>query len=130
MQPDDKNTLVKNWLIKAEEALSDADIAIKNEILSAAQNRIYYAIFYSVMALGYYRDFVTSSHEKLSGWFNKNFMKDGIFDRKLGKTYKIAYENKTKSDYAYTYKPDKDKINNLFNDAKIFIKTIQDYIKE
>ena len=130
MQHEDKSIIIQNWFIKVEEALKDADVAIKNDGLSNAQNRIYYAIFYSVMALGYSKNFVTSKHSQLLGWFNRIFIKEGVFDKSLGDTYKIAYESRMKSDYTFTYKPDKEKIVSAFKDAKIFVKTIEDFIQK
>jgi hypothetical protein len=70
MQPD-KIEMIKYSLEKAEQAIASAKINIKSEFLSDAPNRIYYAAFYSVLALGYLDDFVTSKHSQLMGWFNK-----------------------------------------------------------
>lgn len=91
--------IIKNWLLKADEALNDAQKAIDNNSLNNAQNRIYYGIFYSVMALGYYKEFITFKHAQLLGWFNKNFIKERIFDKRLGEIYRKSYDNRMKSDY-------------------------------
>ncbi len=128
MQHDDKNVIIQNWLIKADEALNEVQKAIDTESLSSAQNRIYYSIFYSVMALGYSRDFVTSKHSQLLGWFNQTFVKEKIFDKKFGEIYKTAYENRMRSDYTYTYKPEKEKIINAFSNAKSFVEATRNFI--
>jgi len=130
LQSNDYYIIIQNWFIKSEEALKDAEIAINNERFSTAQNRIYYAIFYSVMALAYSKNFTTAKHSQLLGWFNRNYIKEGVFAKSLGDAYINAYNSRMKSDYTYTYKPDKDKINSLFKDAQIFVKAVQDYIKD
>ena len=125
-----KEILVSNAFLKAQEALDDAKYAIDGERYNTAQNRIYYAIFYSVMGLGYSNDFITSKHSRLLGWFNKKFIyQEKIFDDELYATYKTAYENRMSSDYEFTYKPDKDKTLKSFEDAKKFVNLIKKYIR-
>lgn len=125
-----KDILIKNILEKSNTALEDAKLALDNDRLDNAYNRIYYAIFYIVCALGYKKDFVTSKHSKLLGWFNKNFIKENVFNIEYGVTYKKAYENRMRSDYEFTYKPDKVTATDLFDKAENFIEIIRNYIKE
>ncbi len=125
-----KEILIANSILKSKEALEDAKYNTEGLRLNAAQNRIYYAVFYSVMALGYMNDFVTSKHSQLMGWFNKKFIFESeIFSDELYAIYKTAYENRMKSDYEFTYKPDIETINKSFKDAEDFIDTIENYIK-
>ena len=82
-----REVLIKNAILKSEEALQDAEIAISNDRLTNAQNRIYYALFYITCGLGYLNNFVTSKHKELMGWFNKKFIyEDEAFDEELLKT--------------------------------------------
>ena len=75
-----KDVLIKIALEKADESIKSAESSIENEFLSTAQNRIYYAIFYSVIALGYFYDFSSSKHSPYLSWFNKKFIyTDKIF---------------------------------------------------
>lgn len=125
-----KEILVANSILKSKEALDDAKYALADSRLSVAQNRIYYAIFYSVMALGYLNDFITSKHSQLLGWFNKKFIFESkIFSDELYAIYKTAYENRMKSDYEFTYKPDKELVNKSFEDAHEFVNTVENHIK-
>lgn len=59
-----KDILIKNSFEKAEEALKTAKINIENNLFDGAQNRIYYAVFYSAMALGYYKEKMIKSLDK------------------------------------------------------------------
>lgn len=124
-----RDILINNAVLKAEEALWDAETAINNDRLTNAQNRIYYAIFYITCGLGYLNNFVTSKHKELMGWFNKKFIyEDKIFDEELFKTYKIAFENRRQSDYDFTYSPVKEKIQSNLKDARCFVECLKTYI--
>lgn len=127
---DHEKKIVKNWLLKAYESLKAAKINIDNELYSTAQNRIYYSIFYSIMALGYSKKFITSKHSQLLGWFNKEFIKEGIFDKELGQIYQRAYDKRTKSDYTFTYEIDTKEIKNDLANAKKFVKIIDKKLNE
>jgi len=59
---DDVSIIIKNCLEKAKRSLISASDSINNNDIDNTINRIYYSIFYSIMALGYKHDFVTSKH--------------------------------------------------------------------
>lgn len=124
-----KEILIENLIEKCYRALDDARFAIEANRLEIALNRAYYAIFYIVAALGYKKGFVTGKHGQLLGWFNKNFIKENIFEKKFAVTYKDAYEFRMKSDYEFTYKPTVKNTQELLDNAKEFIKEIHEYVK-
>jgi len=127
----DKKIFIDNFLDKSKEALIDTEVNIDNNRLNNAQNRIYYAIFYAVMALGYLENFITSKHSQLMGWFNKKFIYDNpIFDKEMYQIYKVSYTNRQESDYSIFVKPVKENVIKSYEDAKKFIKEITSYIKE
>ena len=124
-----KKAFIGSYLDKSTEALIDAEINISNDRLDNAQNRIYYAIFYSVSALGYLEDFITSKHMRLMGWFNKKFIyEEKVFEPKMYKIYKEAFENRQRSDYLISSSPGKEDVIDSFVDAKWFIGNIKSYI--
>jgi len=91
MLQDEKRIFIEKYLGKAESALDDAEFNMKHNRYSTTSNRIYYSIFYSVIALGYTENFITSKHKQLMGWFNKKFIfEEKIFDEELTKIYKEA----------------------------------------
>ncbi len=125
-----KQDLIKYSLEKADIALSDAEFTLKNDKLYMTQNRIYYAIFYSVMALGYFYDFITSKHSALISWFNRKFIyEDKIFNKELFRIYKESFENRNKSDYEFTWKPNSENLKKDLEDAENFIRKIKEHIK-
>ncbi|GBD86586.1 HEPN domain protein [bacterium BMS3Abin03] len=127
----EKKIFIKNYLQKAEDTLVDAEINIDNDRLSNAQNRIYYAIFYSVVALGYSYNFVSSKHKQLMGWFNKEFIHNNkIFDPSLFEIYKLAYNNRMLADYTVLSSATKTDILESFNKAKHFVNEISQHINQ
>ena len=122
--------LLENWLLKSNEALSDTENLINLNMLSSAQNRLYYGLFYSVMALAQSKNFITSKHSALLSWFNKEFIKTAIFPIEMGKLYKTAYDNRQKSDYTITFKPEKTALEDSLKKANVFAEKIKEEIKK
>ena len=71
---DEIDNLIRHRIQEAEETIEDVKLLIDNDRLRAAVNRIYYGMFYSLLALGLAYEFETSKHAQLIGWFNKNFI--------------------------------------------------------
>jgi hypothetical protein len=94
-----KEDLINYRLKRAGDTLEEAELAFKNNKLNLTENRIYYAIFYSVSALALRYDFETSKHSILKGWFNQSLIKTKEIDVTFGKTYSRAYEKRQKADY-------------------------------
>ena len=117
--------VVENWLLKSEEALQEAEVNIKTNCLQSAQNRLYYAIFYSVSALAKSKGFITSKHSQLLGWFNKEYVKAGLFSKENAKIYVETFEFRQKSDYTFSFKPNIEKLNQSLIEVKEFITEIK-----
>jgi len=81
----DKDALIKYRKERSAESIQEAKLAIENEMLFNAENRIYYSIYYIVSALGIKNNFSTSKHSQLLGLFNINFFKTKIVSIELGK---------------------------------------------
>ena len=78
---------------KSDDALKFAVIAINENSVITALNRIYYAVFYTVSALAIKNDFRTAKHSALIGWFNKKFInEERVFDTKLLKIYRDIFD--------------------------------------
>lgn len=97
---------------------------LKHKKLSLAANRIYYSLFYGISALALKNNFSTSKHKQLIGWFNKHFIKTGLFDKKYSKLIYTAFENREKSDYDFLFMLTREEVENSFTLAKSFISII------
>lgn len=76
----DRWDLIRYRLAEAEDTETDVELLISHDRLRAAINRIYYSVFYSLLALGLRFEFESSKHAQLIGWFNKTFIYPGLID--------------------------------------------------
>ena len=125
-----KQLFITNFWEKSKLTLNEARKNIDSKSLMSAQNRIYYAIFYSVVVLGYSEDFTTSKHSTLLGWFNKVFIHQRKkFDKNLFKIYENSFANRMDSDYSYSTELNTEEIKSSYEDAKYFLNEIEKYLK-
>ena len=125
----DRAELIQYRLDEAKDTQTDVALLISHDRLRAAINRIYYGMFYALLALGLKYNFETSKHLQLLGWFNKNFIHEGLIDTKYGKIINKAYNRRTKGDYDSYVEFDIDLINEMFVEMKDFINAIDEFIK-
>ncbi len=92
-------TLIEYRIQQAHKTSQEIEILIEKELLVMAINRIYYAMFYMLLALSLKYGFKTSKHKQLHGWFNKEFVKPEKIDRAYGSIVNNAYEDRTDGDY-------------------------------
>jgi len=120
----DRIELINYRLNRASETFEEAKTSIENKRYLLAANRIYYASFYALSALAIKHEFKTSKHAQLLSWFNKNFVKNGIVEKRLGKFYLDAFEMRQESDYEDFVVIDKTSIDEKFKLASEFIDRI------
>jgi len=124
-----RNALIEYRIQQSEETLKDAEILINSQRYRSAVNRIYYSVFYMLLALGLKYEFETSKHLQLIGWFNKNFIHTNLIPVEFGKFVKRIFECRTSSDYDDFVNFEEDEVLLLFNNSKLFIETLQNFMK-
>jgi len=121
-----KEIFIEINIEKSDEAIKMANIALNENALMTAFNRIYYSIFYTVSALAEKQGFKTSKHNTMIGWFHKKyFYESKTFNKDIFDTYNNAFQYRQKGDYDRAYKLDKDEAIKLLAEAKIFIETVR-----
>lgn len=127
---EDRKNLIIYRLQQADETILDVQLLIENDRLPSAINRIYYGMFYSLLALGSLHQFETSKHSQLIGWFNKTFINEGLVEPKFGRSINKAFNRKTKGDYDTFIEFEKEIVLEMFEEMKEFISMIKSYIQE
>jgi uncharacterized protein (UPF0332 family) len=122
--------LIRYRLDESKETILDVQLLLDNDRLRAAVNRIYYGMFYSLLALGLAYEFETSKHQQLIGWFNRNFIHKGLIDSRYGKIINKASNRRTKGDYESFIEFDKDIILEMFEEMKDFISEIETFLNQ
>jgi len=128
LEANERADLIRYRLDEAKETILDVQLLLENDRLRAAINRIYYGMFYSLLALGLAYEFETSKHQQLIGWFNKNFIHEGLIDYKYGKIINKALNRRTKGDYDSFIEFDKDIVSEMFKEMKDFIFEIEAFL--
>lgn len=124
----DRESLIQYRIEQANETIIDVELLLENKRLRSAINRIYYGMFYSLLALGAAHQFETSKHAQLLGWFNRNFIHRGLVDPKYGKIINKAYNRRTKGDYDTFIEFEELVVIEMFNEKKDFISKIESII--
>ncbi len=129
LEESERKQLIKYRLDEANETIADVQLLIDNDRLRAAINRIDYGMFYALLALGIAYEFETSKHQQLIGWFNKNFVHEGLIDSKFGRIINKASNRRTKGDYESYVEFEKEIVLEMFEEMKEFISEIERFLK-
>lgn len=103
---------------------------LDNNKLIAAVNRIYYAIFYEVIALLLTKELSFSKHSCVRSLFNKKFIKPGIISEEYGDFYNRMYGFRQRGDYEDFVEFDYEKVKSWFDNTKDFIDSIEQVIRK
>ena len=128
MDQADKINIINYRIEQAHKTINEVDVLLKNNLLTIAVNRIYYGMFYMILALALKHEFKTSKHQQLIGWFNKSFIKTDKIDKKYGQFINDAFENRSDADYGLFTDFNKVDVNKMFTEMKDLIKTIESYL--
>ncbi len=109
---------------KARETLLDAKILLKDRRLFSAVNRIYYALFYEVVALLLTENLSSSKHSGVRALFNEHFVKTGKVSTDTGRFFSIIFDFRQKSDYGDFVDFEADKVEQWYQQADKFIEEL------
>lgn len=121
-------TLVQYRIDQAKETLNDAEILLEKNSYRGSINRSYYAMFYSVLALLTTRKLGTSKHSGAISLFDKEFVKQGVFEKELSKSLHIAFDLRQVHDYGELIEIDFHTAENVFHEAERFIEEIESFL--
>lgn len=84
---------------RACEDYETAQLLLKSRNLKASVSRSYYAIFHSLRSVTALDQFDSSKHSGIIAYINRNYVKEGIFDKSFSKLLDSAYRLREKTDY-------------------------------
>ena len=114
--------LIKYRLEQAEASIEEARFLLNGGMsLRSVMNRLYYAMFYAVLALLQEKQLGTSKHIGAISIFDREFIKNGTFAKELSKTLHRAFELRQKGDYMEEVEVTKDDIDELFPKVVEFV---------
>ena len=128
MPEDQKLTLAKYRIEKAEECYKDASLARDNSSYSNAANRSYYCIFHSMRALLALNEYDSKKHSGIISEFNRLYVKEGLFHEGSSEIIKLAFTVRGKSDYDDFYVVSKESVDTQIANARKFLDAVKAYI--
>lgn len=117
-------------LNRAYEDLNDARLLFDAKSFKSSVNRSYYAIFHSLRAVTALDGFDASKHSGVIAFINKNYVKEGIFDKSLSKMLDTAYRLRERADYKDFEIISKAMAKEQLHKAEKIIAMITPYLKE
>lgn len=126
--PDSKIELMKYRLESAKERLDSSKILLDNGSYKDSIGRSYYAMFTAVRAILAMDEKDFSKHAGVISYFQKNYIKEGIFDVRYSKYLSEAFQIRNNTDYADFFIVSVRDANEQYEKATEFYKTIKMYL--
>jgi len=121
--------LIKYRLEEAEDSIKEAEVLLKEGMsMRAVMNRLYYAMFYAVLALLQEKGMGTSKHAGAISLFDREFIKKGVFDEKLSKILHRAFELRQKGDYMEQAEVTQSDVDEMLPETKEFVRKVRMYL--
>ena len=115
---------------KSRETLEDAHILFRAGRLFSALNRIYYSLFYGIMALLLTKDLSSARHTGVRALFNEHFVRTGKVSVEQGRFFSRMYDFRQKGDYADYVQFEEAKMKEWLAQAESFIDEVDQVIEK
>lgn len=113
---------------RAKEDLETAEANLRDGRLKAALNRSYYAIFHGLRAVTILSGFDSSKHSGIIAYFNKTYVKTGIFEGGISELIKNASRMREKSDYQDFFVVAREDVEQQIENSKYVLHEIEIYL--
>lgn len=125
----DKNRLelCSYRLQQADESLEEARILLDAGHCRGALNRAYYAMFYALQILAIQHSVSFSKHSGIISYFDREFVKTGIIDKKFSKWLHRLFDMRQDADYGELYVPTEKQCREALSHAEEFVRRIREY---
>lgn len=129
LDEESRQALIAYRIQRAYETLKEAEVMMRESFYNAAINRMYYACYYAVVALLLKHDIQTQTHNGVKTMLGLHFVATGRIPLKIGKTFTTLFEKRHSGDYDDFVFCDKEMVDDLYPQAKLFIETLNHLLK-
>ena len=129
MNQAERQEYIKYRLEKATETFEVAELLINNKKWNSAVNRLYYAAYYAISALLVQAEINTKTHAGVKTQFFLNYVKTGIIEVQLGKTYSDLFDWRQKGDYGDFFDFTEENVLSIFLPTKNLIEKVKRIIE-
>ena len=122
--------LSKHRLQQAKDDLKASEILYKEDLYKSANNRAYYSIFHSIKAVLALEPIDFKRHKDVIAYFNKNYVSNETFPKKMGRKISIASKMREDSDYEDEFVVEADDTKEQIETARELLALVEKYIEE
>lgn len=123
-----RKSLSRYRLDKAKKCLESAKVLVKSEDYCGAANRSYYAIFHSIRSILALDGIDFSKHSGVMAYFQKSYVKTGIFGKEYSQILTEAFEVRSESDYDDYYIISREEVEKQIDNAQFFVAGIEKHL--
>ena len=127
---DNRRDLMQYRLDMAEERLESAKLLLDHGSYKDSIGRSYYAIFTAVRALLALDGVDFSKHAGVIAYFQREYIKTGIFEKKYSKYISQAFQIRNNTDYADFYIVSREDAVEQYERAHEFFEVITGYLQK
>jgi uncharacterized protein (UPF0332 family) len=121
--------LIQYRLDQASETLREGEILAREGLWHGVINRAYYVMFYATLALTAFRSETISKHSGVISFFDKEFIRTGIFPKEYSRMLHIAFDRRQSNDYGEFSYIDQEEAEAALSEAKTFVDAVDNYLK-
>jgi uncharacterized protein len=126
---ENRRALINYRLSQARDSLNEADVLQQSGMsMRSVMNSLYYAMFYTVLALLQEKELGTSKHSGAISLFDREFVKAGVFPKELSKALHRAFELRQKGDYMEETEVSPEDITEIRPQVQLFIESAEEFL--
>jgi uncharacterized protein len=126
---DNRKFLIEYRLIQAKDSIREADVLHQSGMsLRSVMNRLYYSMFYAVLALLQEKEMGTSKHSGAISLFDREYIKTGSFPKDMSRALHRAFALRQKGDYMEETEVTIKDIEEIRPMAEEFVAGVEEYL--
>jgi len=127
---DKKRELALYRIQQADESLDEARFLFEgSKSPRSIINRAYYSMFYAILSLLVFEPFSSSKHSGVISYFNRHFIKRGVFSLELGRAVNKAFDLRQRGDYREQVNLTADQAEPFLDWARELIDSVKKYLE-
>ena len=96
-------TEIQDLIERAKRYMKSAEILLLEEDYESSVSRVYYALFFCTEAILLTKGLTYSTHKGVISGFGKEFVKNGVLPKTMGRELNRAFSKRQLSDYSHSF---------------------------
>lgn len=125
-----RRELIALYLQRGGQCLQSAQLLLDAQMDRGAISECYFAIFHAASAILLSKGIERRRHEGVGSALGESFVRTGELSAEMTKLFHQLHEERLAADYRMTYTPGEEVAEERLDQARHFVQTIRDYLKE